>query len=610
MIDKGHQTGLELQEKAHEFDVIGNSAAVGEIARQHQLIMDPVQLPLKGKDAEAYMREAERNVLDLHHSSTLFWQLEPANALLALLEAFDSFAVTQQLIAEHRSSLGVWQHMKSYQDGFVHAVRWVYPRCTKCKAPTRVSGKEIDQAGHFLNYMVNYAVVAAFHVGFGKGLYYVEADDKSRVVRFQQTRQPDTRSHQYFGEAVRVREKAIKDSNIDDVLSSVDVAAARREVLLDEGRIAPLSASGMVCDRVCQFHVGALRREITRLPSEANIGECSYEQFERYWITLSAWSSCALRAYLYLANQDVPQDECMATQVLRQTEFIRRMSDLSGLEPAVVQRITRRLTYGLDTTRPDPYLQPLFTMDDRLMWSPLVVSMSRQPRNLLKLLCQTKATAQHGATLNGNRERGILRRFGEFLQNSAGYAFKLNVPLRHGTSESELDMLAFRAQVDSEVLLVQAKAVIATDDLHDVDTVSKDLNVGAEQCRRAEALLKAMPLEQRRRLFPFVPWDRVTTYCPLVLTPDSEPGARYDSNEVPAIALTTIEHTLRGRDLKSPSRICFACKERPWLDDRKNEILGYFRIRIGDVDYEIPMGVTPEDAASIRAETMIPTEAA
>lgn len=44
------------------------------------------------------------------------------------------------------------------------------------------------------------------------------------------------------------------------------------------------------------------------------------------------------------------------------------------------------------------------------------------------------------------------------------------------------------------------------------------------------------------------------------------------------------------------------CRERPWLDDRSEEVEAFFQIRVGDINYEIPLKLTPDEVASIRAE--------
>lgn len=565
-------------------------------------VLDPAELPLKGSKAEAYMREVECRVLDEHHKTFPLWALDPGIALLALVEAFDSFAVVQPMIMEHASAIGVWQYVKIYQEGYVQALRWLYARCSNSALPIAISEGDIDKAGAFLNYTANYAQVAVFHVGFGKGLYAIEADRESQIIRFRKSQQPDMRAHQYFGDLIARRQKSILKGGTNSALSIPDFAAAIGSISLEHGRIGPSSASALVCDELRAFHQRDFERDFAQLDGAARIGQSTYAEFQQYWINLSAWSTCAVRAYLTLANQDTPQSACMATQQLRRDEYIERMVRISGLSSEVVEDLTMLLTYDSRTPRPDAFLQPLIVIGDLILWSPLIVNLSRQPRNLLKLLCQTKATQDLGATLNGTRERALLCRFGERLQSRAGYAFKLNVPLKHGDSESELDLLAYRAATPSEVLVIQGKTPVTADDLHEVDTTSKDLQLGAEQCRVAESLLRAMPLQQKKQLYPFVNWEKVLTFHGLVITPDSEPGGRYDSSDIPAIALTTIEHRLRSNDLKSPRRICEACRERPWLDERAIEAQSYFRIKVQDINYEIPLTLTPDEMAEIRAE--------
>lgn len=459
---------------------------------------------MQGSKAEMFMRDVERRVLDEHHKLLPFWSLEPATALLAMVEAFDSFAFVQPHIMRRASAIGVWQYVKSYQEGFVHALRLMWPRCRNVAPVDGVSEEDIDKAGAFLNYMADYAQVAMFHVGFGKGLYAVEADEPSRVVRFRRSDQPNHRAHLYFGDLIARRQASVLGGRVHDALSIPDFAAATGQVSLENGRIAPSSASALVLDELRQFHRRAFDSDPVPLDRGARIGNWTYADFQAYWINLSAWSTCAVRAYLTLANGGTPQSQCMCTQQLPRDEFVDRLVHMSALPNDVVDNITTFLTYDERTPRPDPFLQPLIVMGDSLVFSPYLVALSRQPRNLLKLLCQTRATQKLGATLNGSRERALLRRFGEHLQSRSGYSFKLNIPLKCQDEETELDLLAYQVAVPSEVLLVQGKTPVATDDIHEVDAVSREFQRGASQCEQATRILKAMPLEHKRKLYPFV----------------------------------------------------------------------------------------------------------
>jgi hypothetical protein len=270
------------------------------------------------------------------------------------------------------------------------------------------------------------------------------------------------------------------------------------------------------------------------------------------------------------------------------------MARLTGFSTDLVECITSFLIHDNRTKNPDVYLQPLFALNEHVVWSPLVVSLSRQPRNALKLLCRTKATQQLGGTLNGTRENGMLLRFGRYLQKRAGYDFKINITVAEGADKTEIDLLAYNKREPSQVLLVQGKASIAADDQNEIDSVTKDMVVGREQCQLAEAILKRLPSRQLSQLYKFVAWDKVTTFYPLVITPDSEPHGQYDHSYAPAIALSSFEARVHDRKLRTPQSIWDTCRMRSWEARQSHLEPSFMPFKVGGVTYQIPFMADPK----------------
>jgi hypothetical protein len=184
----------------------------------------------------------------------------------------------------------------------------------------------------------------------------------------------------------------------------------------------------------------------------------------------------------------------------------------------------------------------------------------------------------------------MLNHVGLLLAKKGKFDFKLNRPLRHGNQKAELDLLAYNRKVPSELLLIEAKAVLAVDDVGEVVTATKEFKKAQDQLRRAEALLRAMPAPQKRDIYPFVDWGRVDTFRLLVVTPDSNAQAEFDHSEVPLITLELMRTQLRYRDYKSPTAVWEACKRKAWMEPLTLTGADFYKeIRIGSVKYEIPL---------------------
>ena len=155
--------------------------------------------------------------------------------------------------------------------------------------------------------------------------------------------------------------------------------------------------------------------------------------------------------------------------------------------------------------------------------------------------------------------------------------------------KGELDLLAYNRKYPDQILLIEGKAVLAVDDLTEVIAASKELCRAQEQIRSTAELLKSMPIKQKQALYPFVQWDRVTSYYLMVATPETQPDSQqYDYEEVPLITLETMKSQMNIKQLQNPRLFYEASKRREWLDDLIPATEFYETIEIGGIKYEIP----------------------
>src|SRR5260370_33185551 len=98
--------------------------------------------------------------------------------------------------------------------------------------------------------------------------------------------------------------------------------------------------------------------------------------------------------------------------------------------------------------------------------------------------------------LIGDRDRSLLNGLGQLLARH-GYAYKLMTRLSHGGEDGELDLLAYNAGTPEEVLLVEAKALLAADEIAETNTATDALIRAQGQLWRAAGILHRVPMQPR-----------------------------------------------------------------------------------------------------------------
>lgn len=552
-------------------------------------ITDPRPLPLEGQDADCYLRKIELTVLDPFHRRFTFFQLPPNVAFASMLRAVDSTLYTLQMIRDTSKRPGQFvlgQRLKHINESLPIALRWAHPGPGVPLYSGAIDAPLIDKAGEVLVHAQTYAMLETFHVGYSRGVYRISACPKERVIRFTPVIGDTIRSVLFYSDLLQSQSSHLK-THARPGHRHVNPMHDVMPVFVD-GCVSPQFAVSAVFPELISMLGPKAIMEILPLDQSWSMGAFTVGQFYAYWKVLHAWSYVASNIYLSSCEQGLPQEQCMPTQYIDRAAFIDKIAALTSLDRTVVDSITEFLTYGQGARKPDAFLHPLFTDGRGITWSSLIVGLSCQPRNALKLLCQRPHTRDAGASLNGRRELVLLRRFGNLLQTRAGYSFKLTTRLKSGGKEAEVDLLAYTRNAPNEVLLVQAKTPIAADDIAEIQEVSRDIEHAVAQSHRCEYILRGMSNQDKSAVFRFVDWARANHYFHLVITPDSEPGGRTNAQGVPAISLAAMLVRLRRRDFKRPSELCRVCGNRPWLRDLEPRVTGYERVVVGDAFYELP----------------------
>lgn len=301
------------------------------------------------------------------------------------------------------------------------------------------------------------------------------------------------------------------------------------------------------------------------MPDDADLVGFTMREFRRFWLALHSWSITASELYLDLAVGGVPQERCMPTQIVPERQFTETIVSITGLSAEVVNEILNRLTYDASDPKRDVFLQPLLRHSESVCWCPLVIKYSRPERNMLKLMSRSGRLSGAAANIIGGREAQMLKEFGRFLSKRAGYDYKINTTIRWSGQTSEIDLLAYNKRAPTEILLVEAKAILAVDDVGEVHSADEHMRKAKRQLERGVDILKTMPQERKEVLFRFVDWDQITVYRLLVITPDSSPLGGAPQEDVSVITLELLRTQLRNRDLKTPTALWEACKRKRWL---------------------------------------------
>jgi hypothetical protein len=354
-----------------------------------------------------------------------------------------------------------------------------------------------------------------------------------------------------------------------------------------DGRIV-LGDVSILCDkRVRQgLEPGTSRHRI--FAPNVDLGGFNIGEFDAFWRALYTWSVCVTDIYRYACDSlGIPQEQCMPTQVVRRDEFIRSMVTLSGLPQITVESILTRLKVDHRTGRLDMYLQPLLCGSESVAWSVRAVQLSVPQRNLLKLMARTPPQKALADNIIGNREQSLLATLAKVLE-AKGWAVTTNQELP-GLEQGEVDLIGWNWVYPSEVLIIEAKALLQADDPNEVRAATRDMKHAQGQLERIIRVLSQLPESVREGRFPLVDWRKVTRWYGVVITPEREPGLEYDHSMFPACSFASLQQRLSANEWRSPSRLWSAMVARDWQIDFRAGRVEYEPFELAGITFEDPM---------------------
>jgi hypothetical protein len=530
--------------------------------------------------------------LDTHHETLALWNQPRDIALAAVLSAFDiSIALRTDPIGDSLDGAATMQHTKYLDEGFVFAMRWLFPTGSTIPDPSRtLSANSVQQAITFLRHASTYALLFDFHTMYSRDLATAIVDESSRHVRFEVAQ---TRTNRWFGfaecRAYEVSETLARTPEVDAAISAVSMRMHEMRYRTTSTGIAYDSYNFLDWDDVRRLAASTTVDETLALEAGEDLGGFTVGEFREFWVTLRGWGFTTIGLYGALRQRGVPEPSCVSTQSLHRDTFIDVIHTKSGLALRVVEQIVARLSYGQPTNaQPDIFLQPLI-VGERITFSPLLIELSKYERNMLKLMAAMPTLKDIAANLIGSRERRLSETLGLLLAKRGSFDFQCNQSICVDDRRSEIDLLAWNQTSPNELLLVESKAILEPDEVAQVDEAGKKIAEAQQQINEAADILMAMPIEQRRQIFRFVDWSAVTTIRKVVLTASTLPDVGYDEESVPVITLRAAQASMRHRHFRTPSSFWSACRDKQWLQELIGADAGHRTIRVGDVRYEIPV---------------------
>jgi hypothetical protein len=544
--------------------------------------------------SDTTVREYER-IIDHGYRSLAVFDLPFEDAAYGVLAAFDSHMVTERMVrvrAEKGSlSIAQVQLFKYMGEGFIQAMRWLLDGRESVNVRPSPRADLLEIGNELIDYGSRYFRASIMYSGYSQGKMDAVVTPETRRVRF--VHKPDAvHKHATWAIAEEASCELLHKTpewkkHVQRLQSRAAEVFRRVPHQLKDGRIVLGDVSVLCDERVRQgLEPGTSRRRI--FTPDIDLGGFNIGEFDAFWRALYTWSVCVTDIYHYSCDRrDIPQEQCMPTQVVRRDQFLRSMVTLSGLPHATVESILTRLKVDHRTSKLDMYLQPLLCGSESVAWSVRAVQLSVSQRNLLKLMARTPSQKALADDIIGNRERSFLAELANWLTRK-GWTVATNQELP-GLEHGEVDLIGWNWTYPSEILIIEAKALLQADDPNEVRTATRAMKDAQGQLERIIRILSQLPESVREGRFPFVDWRKVTRWYGVVITPEGEPGLEYDHSTFPACSFASLQQRLSANECRSPSRLWSAMVGREWQAYIRAGRVEYAPFELAGITFEEPM---------------------
>jgi hypothetical protein len=552
-------------------------------------------------EAEEQLLRQYEEQLDKYHESLPLWGHSRPEAIYAVMAIQDLAFLPFYLSPTPPVQTGARaQRIKGLEEGAAQALRWLTD--TGCTSVRSVADRDLmDAAQQFCVHASNYVWIADLHIVYGHRWATARVDAQSSTVTFDIAEGPGQDDALAWHEQTREQENRGMDiarkMKASDVTRGEQLLSGVKSELVD-GHIHLEKFPHDLIEKTRGAVPFGKDLELLPLSPATDMLGFTMGEFWSFMETITVWSQIAFRRCCDCVTQGVPLHKCTPTQIVPEDRFVDQVMALSHLSAASVQMILDRLIFR-PSRKADILLTPFLRGESSICWSPMGIMKYAHQRNLLKVMSRgTKVLHDHAATVNGERDRVLGRLIAkEFTRQ--GYQFNLNTPVAADGESTDVDVLLYQTGRPDEILIIEAKALIAPDEINEVYDATQALIYAQKQVRRAMRILRGMPGAEKQQKFRFVRWDRVVQCYGAVVTTDAEAHWMIDQREVPVLTYNSLRWRFRPRDLRYPSRFWSSCVERPWqASEIRVEEYGHLEIKVGDIVYRVPVSL-----ASVNGES-------
>jgi hypothetical protein len=556
---------------------------------------------------EEIFRSFETETLDQQHTKHRLWKHGRPEAVFAVLAQFDCMRLVASVVGPANPSVGQSQVIKGLEEALSQAIRWLHDGSEHYDLNPSYNMRLLEDAGSFARLARTYVDVADFHKMYGRRQVEVIVDSELRRVKFQTPASRDPATAMFGMIENSSQHRLQSDAGQQNQLAAHGLRQVLgRDAFASDGTGLNLIDIAIAGNASIKDHLQSqFPREPLALEPSVDLDGFTVGDLNAFYEALRAYSFCLTVGFLRgITEWQQEQIEVVPTQCLQRERFVTMIRLLSGLNDSVIQKVADRLSYDDRTKQPDLFQQPLICGPDTVSWSVCQILGSRHLRNMLRLMNRTPSQQKLASTLVGTRDKIMIREFGrDFFAKLGGCSFKPDTVVSGGGENGDIDMLVYNPKFGDELLLIEAKAILAVDEINEVHQATLEMQHGQEQLAKIERILESMPFEEKSRLFKFVDWNKVKTIYGIVVAAEAEPNDNLDRNVYPAISLQTIRARLRKNHFASPKKFWTACRDRHWMQSYEKAIETYRPVRVGDVTYELPHLSLPNMIEGVESES-------
>jgi hypothetical protein len=551
------------------------------------------------KSDRELLHEYEKT-LDSHHQTLDLWNRDRGEATFAALAQFDVDMIVKPevLPALGSGELSTAKHLKGRQEGVSQAIEWLSNRATDVRLTPGMNRDLYIQAYKFCEFASTYVDIADFYKMYLRGQIGISVDDASKTVRFVWASEIDKNRtiRGYENRAwERKKLKEIRSLNSPDrIRGELETALKKLQPEIADGRLA-FRQPGQALEpfvRLANLFSLAEYDFVTDGTDLCGISAGDYGRCFTWWRAWAFALQMAYRNHCVTHTDDLRNLRVVPTQFMARDALLKALQQCTDLPSATVDEVLRRLTYGSLPSSPALYLQPLLSSGDEVAWSPAIITSSSYMRNMLRLMARVPDWSNCAANVIGDRAPAMLRTLGLWFQKRGKCDFKLMRPIKSASDETDIDLLVYSRHFPEDLLIIEGKAILAVDEVNEVDKATVDMQDGQQQATRAQAILKELSVEDKASLFPFVNWKAVKRELMMVVTPNSEPHQGFDHSSIPAISLATINAYMRDNHFASPKKFFVRAQTRPWRGSERVLVDQHLHHQVGVVAYELPCGIS------------------